>query len=382
VSDYQRALELGATALRQGDSREALDHFQRAVELAGDEAQATDALAMLGRTYGTIGWHGQAEAALNEALRRGGSPGALARAKMQMGIIRWQAGQLDTARYYLQEAEQELQQQGDTRSRATALGNLGMILVTRGEYQPALDALQASLALCEATGDRVGMSIQSSNLGEAYLDLGDPARARALHERAIALAEELGSESMQADALRNLGADLAALGRVEEGIAAVTRALAIARATHQQDIALQCQASLAELELQRGALGTAEQLALELQQQAAGIAVRRAHARLIVGRIQLARGEPQRALLTLESGLVDAQTSAGKMLVLRLHAALAQASSHPAVAGVHRRIAAELADQIRASLLDESLRAHFVRSALYRSVVDLQPPGLGGPGGC
>jgi tetratricopeptide (TPR) repeat protein len=367
---YQRTYDQGLTALRQGDISEAISHFRLAAAYAMDDAQAADALSMLGRAYSTQGEHLQAEEPLREALRRAtGSPGALARAKMAMGIVRWQTGQLDAAKYFLQEAEQELNRHGDVRSRSSALGNLGVVLLARGEYQEAIVAMRTSIELCEALNDLVGVSIQCSNLGEAYLELGDAPSAQPLHERAIRLAELLGSESMQADALRNLGMDLALQNQPAEGLAMIEHALEIARNTHQQDIVLQCQASLADVLLHTGELEAARTIALELQSTSVNVPMRQAQARLILGQVQLARRESQRALLTLESGLVDAQVSASKMLVLRLHAALSQVGFHPAIAQVHRRIAADLLRQIAASLEDPELRARFTASELYRSVL-------------
>ncbi len=367
---YQEALQRGVDSLRQGDSADSLAYFQRAVDLALDNAQAADALAFLGRAYGVIGEYEHAEEALHESLRRAtGSPAAMARVKMQIGVVRWLAGQLDAARYFLEEAEQELKRQGDQRNRAIALGNLGMILLTTGEYQPAIEALQGAIEACEALNDLVGVSIQYSNLGEAYFDLGDPARAQEFHERALRVADQLGSESLKDDTLRNLGMALAAQGRLADGRMMIERSLAIAESYHQQNQVLQCLASLAEVQLMAGEVDTALATAQSLQAASAAIPVYRAQARLLIGRCQLARREPQRALLTLESGLVDAQVSASKMLVLRLHAALAQAGSHPAIAQVHRRIAAELATQIAGSLKDAALRDKFERSELYKSVL-------------
>jgi len=365
--EYARTLEQGIAALRQGDSIEAQALLQRAVDLGLDNAQVAEALAMLGRAHGTAGQYERAEEALHEALRRSmGLPGVHARAKIQLGIVRYQTGQVDAARYFLEEAEQELKRQGDQQNRSIALGNLGMILVMRGEYQQAIDALRTSIELCEALNDLIGVSIQLSNLGEAYLDLGDPAGAQELVERAIRLADLLGSDSMQVNTQRNLGMDLAAQGRLAEGRAIVERALQLATTYHQADAARQCQASLAEVQYLQGEYEAALATAEALQEASGESSVRRAQARLIIGRCQAARRQPQRALLTLEAGLVDAQVSTSKMLVLRLHAALAQIGTHPAIAQVHRRIGAQLATQIATSLEDQDLRTKFERSALYR----------------
>ncbi len=368
--EYEQALDRGYTALREGDSAEAITLFQRAADLGQNDAQIADALALLGRAYGTVGQFDRAEDMLQNALRRAANdPGSLARVKMQMGIVRYQTGQYDAATYFLEEAEQEFERLDARRDRCIALGNIGTVRLTRGDYQQAIDALRTAVDLSEPLGDLTAVTVHLSNMGETYFELGDPAGAQELHERAIRLSELLGSESLQADQLRNLGMDIAAQGRVDEGRALVERSMTLAQNSHQEDTVRQCQVSLAEVQLMMGEYDAAQSLAQRLLSAVGDSPVYRAQAQLIIGRCQLARHQPQRAQLTLESALVDAQVTAHKLLVLRLHAALAQVDTHPAVAAIHRRIAAETASQIAASLTDGDLREKFMQSALYKSVV-------------
>ncbi len=368
--NFQTLLQAGITAVREGDTHEALALLQQAQSLAADDSQWAEASCMIGRCYGTLGRYAEAEIVLRDALQRAaGSPGILALGKMQMGVVRWQAAQLDEAKAYLEDAEQSFKRLGDTRSRATALGNLGIVFHALGEYQQAINAERVSLELSESLNNLASVAIQSSNLGECHRDLGDPMRAQDLHQRAITLAELLHAEGLQADSWRNLGMDLAEQGELDAGLEAIERALALSETYHHLDIYLQSLSSLAGLRLQRGEIEQARALAEELLQRSSDVPNRRAEARLVIGRCQLAAGRDSEAVATLEQGLVDAQRSAGKMLVLRLHAALGGIASMSGIADVHRGIARESAQQIAGSLTDKALRDCFLASPLIRDVL-------------
>ncbi len=370
--EYQSAMQQGYRARDEGDVAQALEFFQQAVTLASNDEEKADALGMVGRCYGTMGDFGAAETTLTEAMRLAANrPAALARARLQLGTVRWQQGQLDAAKQFLSQAAAELRRLGgDQTTRLRALGNLGLVLHARGEYQEAIATLKTALEVAESMGNWFSVTIQLNNMGEAYQDLGDLHKARELHERALNVAREhaLG-EGAQIDILRNLGMDLLGLGEVERGLQVIQQSLDMARTYHRLEIELQCLASLGEAHLACGKCDEAEQVARHLLEVSAGVPNRLASARLILGRCWLARGDAQQALTVLEAGLMDAQASYSKMMILRLHAALSQVATHPAIAGVHRRIAAELIQQIAESLDDKALRTIFLQSPLARAVL-------------
>lgn len=370
--EYQSVMDQGYQTRDEGDATLALQFFQRAVTLALDDGEKADAVSMVGRCYGTIGDFGSAEAALTEALRLAANlPPVLARVKVQVGTVRWQQGQLDAAKQFLAQSAAELRRLGgDQSTRLRALGNLGLVLHTRGEYQEAIAALKTALEVAESLNNWFSVSIQLNNMGEAYQDLGDLAKARELHERALNVARERGlGEGAQIDLLRNLGVDLLGLDEFDRGLDIIQQSLAMARTFHRMETELQCLASLGEAYLICGECDKAEQVARQLVEASANVANRLAGARLILGRCWLARNDTLQALTILEAGLIDAQASYSKMMILRLHAALSQVVSHPAIAQVHRRIAAELVQQIADSLDDRALRNTFLQSPLARSVL-------------
>jgi thioredoxin-like negative regulator of GroEL len=165
--------------------------------------------------------------------------------------------------------------------------------------------------------------------------------------------------------------DLVGLGELDRGLEIIEQSLTTAQTFHRMETELQCLASLGETYLTRGECDRAEQVARQLVEASANVANRLAAARLTLGRCWLARNDALQALAILEAGLIDAQASYSKMMILRLHAALSQVVSHPAIAQVHRRIAAELVQQIADSLDDKALRNIFLQSPLAHQVLQI-----------
>ncbi len=368
---YQSTMERGKQVRDEGNVANALQIFERAASLASNDGEKAEALCMMGRCHGAMGDFGSAEIALNDALRLAAkTPLILARVKLQVGTVRSLQGQLDSAKQFLSQAANELKQHGDQSMRQRALGNLGLVLLGRGEYQEAISAYKSALEVAESLNDWFLVGIDLDNMGECYQDLGDLETARQLHERALSVAREHDTGPYaQIDATRNLGVDLLRLGELDQAMDAINQALDMARTYNQKDLVLQSMISLGELYLAQGKCDKAEALAQKLVEESAGVPMRLAATRLLLGQCLLARNDSMRAMALLEAGVIDAQASYSKIWILRLHAALSQIVSHPAIADVHRRIAAELVQQIADSLHDKALRLKFEQSPLARSVI-------------
>jgi tetratricopeptide (TPR) repeat protein len=364
---YATSLEAGNHALRAGDIREALVHFERAATLAQDDAEATEALCQLGRAHAELGQFAEAEQALNAGqLRAARLPALLARARRRMAALRWLQGQLDEARRLLQLSAAECQQLGLVHERAFALANLGLVLTSIGEYQQAISALQEALALHESLNDLPGVVHVCNNLGECYYDLGDFARAGELFQRGLTLSELLDMPALGIDLLRNLGRVQAQSTEHDQAAATLARALELAERYHRQDLLIQARCSLAEVQLLGGDVARAEAGAAALQPLVEDALTRRAEVRLILGHCALARGQGTAALEFFQTGLLDAQNSFGALLILRYHVALSQLVDRPDIAEVYRRIAAETAQRIADELSDPALRQSFLHTPLVR----------------
>ncbi len=368
-STFESCLAAGRQSLRAGRTEEGCAQLKRALELAHDDVQASEALARLAVAYAQQGKYSEAEPMIAEALQRAGkSPAAAARALTQMGVVRWVQGELRTARAFLEQAQAEFKRLGMTADRANALTNLGLVLKGMGQYQRAIDAYSEAVRLSEALGESLAVVVGLNNLGECYLDLGAYEQAESLFRRALDVAAPLDVLAHTVDLQRNLGRVRAECGALEEGAAAIEHALALGREYQRTYLCAQALASLADVRLAEGDVERAQAAAEELLALDPTVPTSRARARLALGRCALAHGEGGMGLLILQEGLLDAQKAMNEMLVLRYHAALSQVVDHPAIAQVHRRIARELAEQFADGLTDKALQATFRASALFRSI--------------
>jgi tetratricopeptide (TPR) repeat protein len=251
--------------------------------------------------------------------------------------------------------------------RSIALGNLGAVALGLGDYEHAIRAFEETIELQESLNDLRRVIINLGNLGECYVDLGAGEQGRARLERALTLADLIDAPILTAEALRNLSRIEAEEGRLDEALAQAQRACELSAAYHRTDLHSQALYTLGEIRLLRKEMDEAEQVGRALLTEAGTVNTHAASARLILGRCALARRDSQ-ALPMLEEGLLEAQASFSKILILRFHAALSQVVDHPAIAQVHRRIALELTAQLTESLQDKTLRQAFRRSALVRTL--------------
>jgi tetratricopeptide (TPR) repeat protein len=366
---FRETLDAGARLMREGSITEAYARFEHAVELAASPAERAEALSRLGRARATLGDFAGADQALRDALKLAeGQPPALARARLEMGTVRWMQGELKTARGFLEDAHNDFKRLGLVRDRAQALGNLAVVLLLMGEYQRTIDAFRELITLDESLNDLSGVGISASNLGECYFDLGALDRAEEMFHRAINLAELINAQPVKADPLRNLARIQVERGDLNGALELVQESLALTETYQRVHLRRQALVTLGEVRLARGELAEARQAAEALLAGNSGN-TDRAQAHLLLGRCALAAGDATAALLTLEQGLLDAQASFYTMLILRYHAALGQIVEHAAIAHVHRRIALELAEQLADSLTDKSLQQTFLSSPLVRSVM-------------
>jgi ATP/maltotriose-dependent transcriptional regulator MalT len=367
---FHAALDAGGQALRISSLDEARAYFEHALAVASNNGERAEALSRLGRAHAMLGDFDAAEVSLREALQRAdGFPAAMARARFEMGTTRWLRGDMKTARPFLEQAQADFRKLGQVRDRSAALGNLAVVLMLMGEYQRAVDAFKECITLDESLNDLSSVVIDCSNLGEIHVDLGALDEAEALCQRALSLAALIDAPPLTIDGQRNLARIAAQRGELDQALALAQAALELAEHYQRADLRRQSLATPAEVRLARGEVAAAEALACELRDQARDAATDRAQAGLLLGRCQLASGDGTGALLTLEQGLLDAQATFYTLLILRYHAALGQVVDHPAIAQVHRRIAAELAAQVADGLTDKHLQEQFRASPLYRSIV-------------
>jgi tetratricopeptide (TPR) repeat protein len=106
---------------------------------------------------------------------------------------------------------------------------VGKSLCCLGDYGPALARLEEALGLCERIGDRAWRGRLLNTLGWCLAEIGDPERARDANERAIAVATEIDDAEILANARINLAGnhlDLGEASRADDELGPVEERLA------------------------------------------------------------------------------------------------------------------------------------------------------------
>jgi len=158
------ARHLGALTF-EGDTKEALAAYQKAVALAPDNVDGWNRLATLFLHTGQLT---QAEAAYRKVLALGNS-------------------------------------RQDRETQAVAYGNLGIVYSTRGELGKAEEMHRKALAINEALGSKEGMANQYADLGIVAYTRGELDKAEEMHRKALELGEALSSKEGTAINYANLG---------------------------------------------------------------------------------------------------------------------------------------------------------------------------------
>ncbi len=203
-------LDAGDAARKHFRARRAEEHYQRGLELLGDEdpRRRIDALRDLGDVRLVLGRRDEAAAAFREMLTaafRVGDCSQGGAAHGRLGRLLRDAGSLAEARPHLETALELCTAAGDLPGVATARDDIGQLLWMKGDYERAVEELQAALEMRRAQGDRRSIAQSLSNLGRVMLDRGQAAEARAALEGALNLRRELGDPLDIVHSLIDLG---------------------------------------------------------------------------------------------------------------------------------------------------------------------------------
>ncbi|MEM2002205.1 MAG: tetratricopeptide repeat protein [Candidatus Methanomethylicaceae archaeon] len=188
---------VGASFIRLGEYRNALDSFLRALPLF----QALEDRQNEGRTLIGIGWVydalGERQKALEyygQALpihRAVGNRAGEATTLNNIGLVYDDLGERQKALEYFGQALPIRRAVGDRAGEATTLNNIGFVYYALGERQKALEYCGQALPIFRAVGNREGEAVVLGNLAVLKRALGDLAEARAHLEGALRLLESL-----------------------------------------------------------------------------------------------------------------------------------------------------------------------------------------------
>lgn len=133
----------------------------------------------------------------------------------RIGIVYGIKGELDKALEYFKEALKLNEELGSKEGMASQLGNIGNVYVIKGELEKALEYHDKALKLDEELGNKEGRASQLGNIGVVYQTKGELDKALEYYEKALGIFEDIGSQIEIARVLTYIGDAFAQKGEIE-----------------------------------------------------------------------------------------------------------------------------------------------------------------------
>lgn len=247
-------------------------------------------------------------------------------ASSNLGMIYWQAGQLERATSHLEQGLAIYRRLGRRAGESAVLTKLGTVHSAAGRLTQAADAYKLALAIDAETGSQVALAHNSNNLGNAYHALGRLEAALSMLRTALRLARENGDRGLEASALDSLAATLCTSGRLDQAKQHAIRSLNLARVTGDRWTEAHALNTLATIYHRSGQHRDAvdgHQRALELATET-GSGAAKVAALIGLAEALAANDQPMPALEYAKRALENARTSGYSVLEGRAHTALAR----------------------------------------------------------
>ncbi len=363
-----------------GEPVAALAAFEQYFAEAGKSRHAVDALVAIGNQCAYMNLTDRAIEAHRDALRLAENlnyPAGKAMAFSGMGLVYSYLDRSADALNYLRKSLPLLEQVGDENEQARCWNRIGVAHVHLGELDKAIEAFQSAYRIANESDQFEPVALETAiislnNLGECYQILFDMEQALQYHRQGLVAAEGMELPYLEADLLRNLGFELSLVGQVEEGLNYLQRSLQLSIETNQPDIEVQALYSLALVHLRQDDLVEAERYAQNLRDLSdrnsnQGSLAEALH---VLGLLKKEKGDDLAAQGIWQEASFLAHETGRRMLLWRLHAALAGIAANPQLASVHNRIAAEIIQQIARPIEDVELRKRFLAARPVRDVIN------------
>ena len=373
--------ELRLTALRErgiilgrlGEGEASLSASEQYLYEADENHHRVRALETIATALRLIGRYQEARQHYEESLKLAEAimyPYGRANALKGLGIYHHLLGHDDEAKGYFEQAYTLFKSSGHVPGQISTLISMGLVQ-SYNEIDKAIATYNEALNLARNLGQLNEVITILNNLGECFQDLFDMEQAMAIHREALTLAQQAQLRGTQADLYRNIGMELIYLGHADTAIPHLELALQISREINEADVEAQTLYSLALAQAVQGYGEIAQQYALQLQELANRKNSHRYRARALyaLGLAKQRQGDPNAAAEQWQQALFLSHQTHQQMLLWQIHASLAEVSTIPGLGAVHRRIAAEIIQQISQPIKDEALRQKFLAAAPVAAVL-------------
>ncbi len=333
---------------RRSRLRDGLEYFERAQQLqpatpgfdgaAGNVHRALATLSLRMGRYDNADRHARQSLQHCKVTR---DAAGIKSALTTLGLSHWQRARYGEAQRYFMEGLRRCRADGDRGGEAGFLTNLALIAKADGRYAETEELLTKSIGIYRDVGDFIHMISALNNLGNLCRSLKQPARGRAPLLEALALAEQTDDAITLPFVVINLALIELELGNLDVAQRYCERALEIVRNGADRQIETGCHATLARIELARGA----PQMARSHLRTSAMMARELKHVPLLLG-----AAVNEASALRLEGNADDAA------------AILCMVRSHPSAGQPDRDDAERELVALRPLLSDDALAAALARS--------------------
>ncbi len=221
---------------------ESIDSLNQALALWRQEgSRAGEALTLwnIGRTYADMGQKQKSFEAYDKALaiwRELGIRQGEASTLNYLGRVYSDLGQKQTALDYLNQALPIWREVGNRNGLALDLNDIGRAHADLGQLQQALDFYSQALPIWREVGNRRGEAMTLSNSGKAYLDQGQLNRALEISFESLPVWREVKETRGEAMALSLIGAAYSQLGQPQTAFPYSLAALELAKSAGDPDM--------------------------------------------------------------------------------------------------------------------------------------------------
>ena len=233
---------LGRTYSDEGQGEVALGYFNKALPLYNEIAEQGGAALVLndmGPAYAGIGQKQKALESYNKALdtwRALGSREGEALTLNNIGRLYRDLGQHQTALDYYNQALPIWRETGNRSGEALALSDMGRAYADLGQPQKALDYSNQALPIFRETGSRRGEAMTLNNMGREHTDLNDPSEAMKLDLQSLAIWREIKDQRNEAGCLVTIAWAYSQMKQTDNSLASALAALDLAKATGDPEI--------------------------------------------------------------------------------------------------------------------------------------------------
>ncbi len=228
---------LGRAYSDMGQGLEALKDFDQAIALfrqAGEHNGEALVLNDMGPAYAELGQKQKSLEVYNQAIqiwRETGNRQGEALTLNDMGRLYRDLGQQQTAMDYYNQALPIWRETGNRSGEAMALSDIGRAYADLGQPQKALDYGSQALPIFRETGNRRGVAMTLNTMGRDHSDMNDAKAAMALDLQALVLWREAKDERNEATALMTIAWAWSEMNDPEQSFASAIAALGLARDT-------------------------------------------------------------------------------------------------------------------------------------------------------